>query len=94
MLTRQGFPHVKHIVALGSERLCDRSVGGRDVRRVRGIGDKTALPLVLQFGSIEKVLENVQDVAETRARNCLLKDDAEKAALLSKDLVMLRRDLR
>jgi len=61
---------------------------------VKGIGEKSALPLVREFGTVEEVLLRKGEVKDTRARNCLAKDGAEDAARLSKDLVKLRKAAR
>ncbi|KAJ7534801.1 hypothetical protein O6H91_12G004000 [Diphasiastrum complanatum] len=58
---------------------------------VVGIGEKTAIQLISQYGSLEKVLEERNDVTIQRARKCLLEEKGE--ALLSKRLVALRADL-
>jgi len=58
---------------------------------VRGIGPKTAVQLIEQFGSLESILANSDDVKQKRPREALrqFKDDA----LLSKELVTIRTDL-
>jgi DNA polymerase-1 len=57
---------------------------------VPGIGDKTAGQLVAQYGSLEGVLEHVDDLSPARRKNI-----AEHAAqaLASKELATMRRDL-
>ena len=57
---------------------------------VPGIGDKTAGQLVAQYGSLEGVLEHVDDLSPARARN--LREHAEQARE-SKELATMRRDL-
>jgi DNA polymerase-1 len=58
---------------------------------VRGIGPKTAVQLINQYGSLEDILSHAEDVPQKRARNALLEhaDDAR----LSKQLVTIRTDL-
>jgi DNA polymerase-1 len=58
---------------------------------VPGIGDKTAGQLVAQYGSLEGVLEHVDDLSPARARN--LREHAEQARE-SKELATMRRDLQ
>jgi DNA polymerase-1 len=58
---------------------------------VRGVGTKTAAPLLQKFGSIEGVYEHLDKITITRARNALEKGHA--AALLSKRLVTIRTDV-
>jgi DNA polymerase-1 len=57
---------------------------------VPGIGDKTAGQLVAQYGSLEGVLEHVEDLSPARAKN--LREHAEQARG-SKELATMRRDL-
>ena len=57
---------------------------------VPGIGDKTAGQLVAQYGSLEGVLEHVDDLSPARARN--LREHAGQARE-SKELATMRRDL-
>jgi DNA polymerase I len=57
---------------------------------VPGIGDKTAGQLVAQYGSLEGVLEHVDDLSPARSRN--LREHAEQARA-SKELATMRRDL-
>src|SRR5213079_1259379 len=57
---------------------------------VPGIGDKTAGQLVAQYGSLEGVLEHVEELSPARRRNIV--EHAEQAKV-SKDLATMRRDL-
>ena len=58
---------------------------------VPGIGDKTAAQLLQQFGSLEGVLEHVDEISgEKRRQN--LRENAELARI-SKDLATLHRDI-
>jgi DNA polymerase I len=57
---------------------------------VPGIGDKTAGQLVAQYGSLEGVLEHVDELSPARAK--ALREHAEQA-LSSKELATMRRDL-
>ena len=57
---------------------------------VPGIGDKTAGQLVAQYGSLEGVLERVDDLSPARSKN--LREHAEQARA-SKELATMRRDL-
>jgi DNA polymerase-1 len=58
---------------------------------VHGIGDKTASELVNRFGPIERILENVEQITKKRPREALLA--YPDRALLSKELVTIRRDV-
>jgi len=57
---------------------------------VPGIGDKTAGQLIAQYGSLEAVLEHVDDL--TPARSKAIREHAEQA-LAAKALATMRRDL-
>jgi 5'-3' exonuclease len=58
---------------------------------VAGIGEKTALKLVQEFGSVENLLERRSEVVLKRARESLMLDDG--GILLSKRLLSLKVDL-
>ncbi len=62
-----------------------------NVPGVKGIGDKGALALIEKWGTIEAMLEHVEQVEPTRARNALLQH--ADAARLSKQLVTLHEHL-
>jgi DNA polymerase I len=57
---------------------------------IPGIGDKTAGQLVAQYGSLEGLLEHVDELSPARARN--IREHSEQA-LVSKELATMRRDL-
>src|SRR6476660_5242368 len=57
---------------------------------VPGIGDKTAGQLVAQYGSLEGVLEHVDDLSPARRKNLTEFADQARAA---KELATMRRDL-
>ncbi|KAK7319817.1 hypothetical protein RJT34_04545 [Clitoria ternatea] len=58
---------------------------------VNGIGDVHAVQLISKFGTLERLLESVDQVKEDRIRKALI-ENAEQA-LLSKELALLRSDL-
>ena len=57
---------------------------------VPGIGDKTAGQLIAQYGSLEEVLEHVDELSPARKKN--LTEHADQARK-SKELATMRRDL-
>jgi DNA polymerase-1 len=57
---------------------------------VPGIGDKTAGQLIAQYGSLEEVLEHVDELSPARRKN--LTEHADQARR-SKELATMRRDL-
>ncbi|MBA2537501.1 MAG: DNA polymerase I, partial [Actinobacteria bacterium] len=57
---------------------------------IPGIGDKTAGQLISQYGSVEGVLEHVDDLSPARAK--AVREHAEQA-LESRELATMRRDL-
>lgn len=58
-----------------------------NVPGVKGIGEKTAVPLVLQFGSVEKIYERIAEIPNNAARKKL--EDNREMAFLSKELVTI-----
>ncbi|MDQ4099815.1 MAG: DNA polymerase I, partial [Chloroflexota bacterium] len=58
---------------------------------VPGIGDKTAKALIAEYGPLEAILDHLDDVTPTRARNAL-REHAEQA-MKSKELATIVRDL-
>jgi DNA polymerase-1 len=58
---------------------------------VKGIGPKGAVALLEQFGSVEKIYENIHRVKKEGQRNQLL--ECKKEALLSKELATVKRDM-
>ena len=62
-----------------------------NVPGVRGIGDKGACELVNEYGDIESILANVENIKKKRPREALI-EHADNARL-SKELVTIRTDL-
>jgi len=62
-----------------------------NVPGVPGIGEKTAVQLIQQYGSVENLLAHAEEVKGKRAREGLLNHREE--ALLSKRLVTIRTDV-
>jgi DNA polymerase-1 len=58
---------------------------------VKGIGEKTALKLICDFGSVEKIYENIYQVYPLSLRNKLI--PAETSARLSRELAVLKKDV-
>ncbi len=58
---------------------------------VRGIGPKTAIQLIEQYGPIQEILQRADEISGKRAREAL--QEHADAALLSKRLVTIRTDL-
>ena len=61
-----------------------------NVPGVRGIGKKTAPKLLDRFPDVEELLERIEEVDSTRARNAL--EEHGEDARLSKELVTIRTD--
>src|SRR6266542_1546955 len=61
-----------------------------NIEGVPGIGDKTASQLIAKYGSVESVLEHVDELTPARAK--AIREHAEQA-LRSKELATMRRDL-
>lgn len=62
-----------------------------NVPGVPGVGEKTALKLLQQYGSFDAVLENAHEVQNKRVREGLI--NGEDVARLSKELVTIRTDV-
>ncbi|MDX1529949.1 MAG: DNA polymerase I [Rhodothermales bacterium] len=62
-----------------------------NVPGVPGIGEKTAVKLLKEYGSVEELLEHAEDVKGKRAREGLTEHRAD--AVLSKKLVRIHTDL-
>ena len=62
-----------------------------NVPGVPGIGQKTAQKLIRQFGSLDALYEHLDTVTPPRIRNLL--ETHRDAAYLSRDLVLIRRDV-
>jgi DNA polymerase-1 len=62
-----------------------------NIEGVPGIGDKTAGQLIAQFGSLEELLENIDDVSGAKRKETL-REYADQARA-SKELATMRRDL-
>ncbi|NWF66942.1 MAG: DNA polymerase I, partial [Campylobacterales bacterium] len=62
-----------------------------NIAGVKGIGPKNAQKLITDFGSIEKIYENINLIKPDRIRNLLI--DGKESAFLSKKLVSLKADL-
>lgn len=81
----------KRFDGLGPEKVVDIMAlmgdSSDNIPGVPGIGEKTALKLIHQFGSVENLIKNVAKVTSNSQRT-LLKDNAELLAL-SKDLATI-----
>jgi DNA polymerase-1 len=62
-----------------------------NVPGVKGIGEKTAIPLIQQFGTLEALYENIEKVDKPGVRKKLIEN--RDLAFLSKDLVTIRCDI-
>jgi DNA polymerase I len=58
-----------------------------DIPGVAGIGEKTAVPLIQQFGSIENIYENIDAVEKPSVKKKLI--DGKENAFLSKELATI-----
>jgi len=62
-----------------------------NVPGVKGIGEKTAIPLIQKFGSVEQLYDKIDEVEKDTVRSKLI-DDKEKA-FLAKVLVTIKTDV-
>lgn len=86
---------VKKKFGVGPEKIIDllslMGDSSDNIPGIPGVGPKTALKLLEQFGSLEEVLENSEKVSNKRISQ-LIKDN-RGLALLSKDLVTIRKNI-
>ena len=61
-----------------------------NVPGVPGIGIKTAAELINKYGTLEKLLENAQEIKQNKRRETLIKN--KDKAIISKKLVTLQKD--
>jgi DNA polymerase-1 len=59
---------------------------------VSGIGPKTALELIMQFGTIEGIYENIEDVKKEKLKNLLIENEGD--AKKSRTLIELNSSLQ
>ncbi|MBM3281183.1 MAG: hypothetical protein FJY91_00290 [Candidatus Harrisonbacteria bacterium] len=57
---------------------------------VKGIGDKTAVPLILKYGSLEKVYENLWEIPEKISKKL---EVGKESAFITKELATIRKDV-
>ena len=62
-----------------------------NVPGVKGVGEKTAKPLVLQFGSVENIYVNIDSIEKASLRKKL--EESKDLAFLSKKLVTIHNDV-
>lgn len=62
-----------------------------NVPGVKGIGEKTAIPLIEQFGTLENLYRNLESVERISVRKKL--EDSREMAFLSKTLVTIHTDV-
>jgi len=61
-----------------------------NVPGVKGIGEKTALKLITEYGTLEKIYENADSI---KGKTGELLKNGKEMAFLSRDLVTIRRDV-
>src|SRR5262247_703327 len=92
---RYGPAEVEERFGVPPERVLDlRALVGDpsdNIPGVKGIGEKGAARLLAEYGSLETLLERVEEVASARTRNAL-REQAEQARL-SKQLAALQFDV-
>lgn len=62
-----------------------------DIPGVKGIGEKTATPLIQQFGTIENIYQNLDKIEKQSIRKKL--EESKENAFLSKELATIRKDV-
>lgn len=86
---------IKQVYGLTPEKLIDLKglMGDKsdNIPGVPGVGEKTALKLIHEFGSLEKVFERVEELPPGKLKENL-QDNAQQA-MLSKKLATIHRDI-
>lgn len=82
---------VKEMYGVGPDKMTDIMALMGDatdnIPGVQGIGEKTAVELIVEFGSLDNLLKNI-DKVKSESRKKMLKEN-EKIAVLSKELAVL-----
>jgi len=82
---------VKEVYGVGPEKITDIMALMGDatdnIPGVKGIGEKTAVELIQEFGSLEELYENIDKVKSQQRKKILAEN--EKNAFLSKELAIL-----
>ncbi len=86
VINRWGVPPEKIIDLLGLMGDSSDNIPG-----VKGVGEKSAVKLLQEYGSLEDALVNAEKITNKRVRNGLL--ECQEAALLSKELVTIVTDM-
>lgn len=90
-----GIAEVKEKFAVGPEQVLDvlslMGDASDNVPGVRGIGPKTAAELIIEYGTLENLLENLDKIKQEKRRQMLL--DGCENAKLSKILITLKEDV-
>ncbi len=86
---------IKNKFGVGAEKVIDvQSLAGDssdNVPGVPGIGVKTAAELITNFGSLENLLKNANQIKQNKRRETLIEN--KDKALISKKLVTLKKDV-
>jgi DNA polymerase-1 len=64
-----------------------------NVCRVKGVGPKTAVKLLRQFGTLDGIIAGAEDIKGKVVKNALTSEQGVEAARLSKELVTLDCDI-
>jgi len=86
VIDKWGLPPEKIIDLLGLMGDASDNVPG-----VRGVGEKSAVKLLNEYGTLENALDHAEDVKNKRVRQGLL--DCREEAILSKELVTIVTDM-
>lgn len=86
---------VKEIYGFKPEQMIDYLAligdSSDDIPGVKGIGPKTATPLIDKYGSLENIYENIEEISSKSVRKKL--EENKEMAFLSKELVTIKTDV-
>lgn len=87
--------HVKEKMGVYPDQIIDLLAligdASDNIPGVKGIGEKTAQPLIEQFGTIEKVYESIDSIERETVKKKLI--DGRENAILSKELVTIHTEV-
>ncbi|MDQ0351226.1 DNA polymerase-1 [Alkalibacillus filiformis] len=101
-LTRKGISEIDHFtpesieekMGISKEQIIDLKALMGDqsdnIPGVPGVGEKTAVKLLKQFGTLENIYENIDDVSGKKLKENLINNQEE--ALMSKELVTINQN--
>lgn len=87
--------NIKNIFGVEAEQVIDYLAltgdASDNIPGVKGIGEKTAIPLLEEYRSLENIYKNIERITSKRVQKLLM--DGRESAFLSKTLVTIKTDV-